>query len=664
MPPPRLVALLLALATLLVFLPAGRYPFVNLDDPDYITDNPEVSNGLSWKGLKWDCTALHSGNWHPLTWFSHQLDCELFGMNAGAQHDVNLLIHAANAALVFLLAMRLTGRRGFSCVVAGLFAWHPLRVESVAWISERKDVLSGFWGLLALLQYVQYARSRKKRDLAGVVCFYGLALLSKPMVVTLPLVFLLLDFWPLRRVVRVSGPGTKDCTQAGVGRQWLRLAGEKWIFFALALADALVTFAAQKSGGGVVSLASEPLAERLGNLPVLVARYAGKLFWPADLSCLYPLEQAEPAAMAGAALLILVLCGLAWSQRLTRPCVTFGWAWFLIMLLPVLGVVQAGAQSIADRYTYLPCIGFFMSVTWMTSEVMTRLAVPRFWQAACAVVVLLATVAATERQLPVWRSSESLFGRAVTLDPSNLFALVNLGITLQQQDRNAEALAIYRQAEQHETGSYGLLHAHAGEVLNQLGQYAQSQAEFELALQTTPDSAEARVGLAKVDENLGQPEAAISNFSAAEQLNPHDGWPHMDAAELYLKQGQDSTAAVEIQKALALAPDDFKMAALAAHILAANENPACRNGSQALILANRANDLSAHSQPEVYDILGMAYAELGDFNHAAEAARKAVELSQMLGLTHTEDLKERLELYENHRAWHESFQSNSASHFP
>ncbi|HXA43960.1 MAG TPA: glycosyltransferase family 39 protein, partial [Candidatus Angelobacter sp.] len=321
---PRLIALLLALATLLVFLPAGRYRFVDFDDPEYVTDNAFVKNGLNWTDLRWAFTAFHSGNWHPLTWISHQLDCELFGLNAGPHHFVNILIHAANVALVFLLLWRLTARLWPSALIAALFAWHPLHVESVAWISERKDVLSTFFALLSLLAYLDFARENRRRNFWLSLLFFALGLLAKPMLVTLPCVFLLLDFWPLRR------PSLRATDNASIDgplsfKHCAALILEKWPFFALAAMSCVVTVFAQKTGGAVVSLARVPLSYRIENAPIAAVKYVLKLFCPSDLSAIYLLGRIYwwEAILSGAGLILI--SAAAWRWRVAKPYFMVGW---------------------------------------------------------------------------------------------------------------------------------------------------------------------------------------------------------------------------------------------------------------------------------------------------------------------------------------------------
>jgi hypothetical protein len=330
---PRLIALLLALITLAVYLPVTRHDFVNLDDADYVTQNPIVQEGLTVGGLHWAFTTFHASNWHPLTWLSHMADCECFGLNPAGHHLVNVLFHSANVALLFILLLRLTSQIWPSALVAALFAWHPLHVESVAWVAERKDVLSTFFGLLTLLSYVKFVQAQQRSSFCFALLFFALGLMSKPMLVTLPFVMLLLDFWPLQRIAL-------DRWQGG---EILRLVRGKIPFFLLSAASCVVTFLAQRQGEAVISLATVPLGYRLENAAVAIATYLGRLFWPVNLCAYYPLPGKIPALQIFLALAtLLLISATAWHWRRSQPCWLIGWLWFLGTLLPVIGLVQVG----------------------------------------------------------------------------------------------------------------------------------------------------------------------------------------------------------------------------------------------------------------------------------------------------------------------------------
>jgi tetratricopeptide (TPR) repeat protein len=656
---PRLIALLLALGTLLVFLPAGRYRFVDFDDPDYVTDNPFVKNGLTLTDVRWAFTAFHSSNWHPLTWISHQTDCELFGLNAGPHHFTNILLHAANVALVFLLLWWLTQRLGPSALIAALFAWHPLHVESVAWISERKDVLSAFFALLSLLCYLNFARENRRRSFWFALFFFALGLMSKPMLVTLPCIFLLLDFWPLERLF-FRPPENSPGSKTGIFRSFASLLLEKWPFFALAAVSCVVTFFAQKNGGAMVSMARVPLDYRIENAPIAVVRYVFKLFWPSDLSAIYLLGHIEWwQAILSASGLILVSAA-AWCWRKSKPYLIVGWLWFLGMLVPVIGLVQVGSQSMADRYTYLPSIGFFLSVVLLAADGLARFQTPRIIVTGISLLSLAACISLTERQLPAWHDSETLFRHAIANEPRNVLAMINLGVILQDEGRFDEALAIYQRAEECEDGPYFQLHDNYGSLLDKLGRRVEALAEYGKAIHEHPTDAFAHNAAGSEFAALHRPDSALREFAVAEQLDPHFAWPHVETAQLLLGEGRDAEAVSELRTAVRLDPDNSQILALTAHLLAANANAAARDGKTALLLAVKANDLTGHTQPMIYDSMGMACAELGDFTSAQACAQKALDLAAALHFTNSAVLQLRLERYQNHEPWRESFLATNA----
>ncbi len=673
---PRLIALLLALATLAVFLPATRYGFLNYDDNEYITQNPFVKNGLTGTDLRWAFTAFHAGNWHPLTWLSHMADCELFQLNAGGHHFGNILLHAANAALLFALLRRMTGRTGAAALVAALFAWHPLHVESVAWIAERKDVLSTFFALLSLLAYAKYAAAarankteargqrsevRTRTYYAASLLGFALGLMAKPMLVTLPFAMLLLDFWPLKRVAngQLQVAGREPGQPPPASGNW-RLVREKWPFFLLTAISCVVTFFAQHQGEAVVSLAKVSLRYRLENAPVAVANYVLNFFWPAHLCAVYPLPLKIPALQVATAVAALALITAAvWRERNAKPYLLTGWLWFLGTLVPVIGLVQVGGTAMADRYTYIPSIGFLLAAVFLAQDLAERFRIPKPVRAGTILILLAGSVGATEFQLQFWRDSETLFRRAAAVTPNNDVALVNLGVALEEQNRHPEALETYRQAEKLEGGRYQL-HHNLGSVLDKLGRPAEALAEYREGIRLRPGSAVLHNAAGSDLTALAQYREARQEFAEAERLDPQYPWPHVETAKGLLKQGRDEAAVDELRAALRLAPNDYQILAYTARVLAANENGAARDGRAALTLAAKSNRLAGGSQPMVFDVLGMALAENGDFTNALTCAQNALTLAtgaQMKGL---EPLRGRLERYKAHQPWRESFRATNA----
>ena len=652
---PRLIALLLALITLAVYLPASTFAFINYDDNDYVTANAVVKRGLKWSGLVWAFTAFHAGNWHPLTWLSHMADCELFRLNAGAHHFVNVLFHAANVALLFRLLLRITEKIWPCAVVAALFAWHPPHVESVAWVSERKDVLSTFFALLALLSYAQFvglvktgsqepeARSPKKKIFFALILLaFMLGLLAKPMLVTLPFVMLLLDFWPFNRI-KISA------------QKNLQPFVEKWPFFLLAILSCVVTFFAQRNGEAVVSLAKVSLLHRLENAPVAVTGYLQNFFWPAGLCAIYPMPEKIPALKIILSVAALILVSIAaWRWRKTKPYVLMGWLWFLGTLVPVIGLVQVGGQAMADRYTYIPSIGFFIALVFLAAEIAAKIQPPKIILAGAATLILLASILATEFQIQFWRDSETLFRRAVSVTRNNDIALINLGSALEGKGRWEDALECYRGAEKIDSNRYQL-HNNLGNIFSLLGRHGEALAEYRQASRLRPDSAFPRNGAGLELTILGKWDEALADFSQAARLDKNFAAPRLETAKIFFKLGRDVEAAGELRTAAQLDPENFQTLASVAYYLAASDNAEVRNGPDALALALQANQLSSHSQPMVYDILGMAFAATGNFTNAQICAQNALDLAAVSQLKNTGQIQERRELYKKNLPWRESF---------
>ncbi|MEI8292270.1 MAG: hypothetical protein WCH99_22595, partial [Verrucomicrobiota bacterium] len=404
--PNSLLAVLLALATLALYWPVTHADFVYLDDGQYVQTNPFVQQGLALNSLIWALTNPIMGNWHPLTMWSYMLDYEFFGLNPGGYHLTNILLHAVDTALVFLVFYRLTGARGRSWLLAALFGLHPLHVESVAWIAERKDVLSALFWLLAMWSYARYAGLADRQEAAKAKIFYRLTLaffvlglMSKAMLVTLPCVLLLLDFWPLKRLSPVG---------------WRRLVTEKVPFIALAAAASLVTYFFQQSCGATTFIENIPMADRLQNAFISYARYLGKLFCPENLAIFYPHPKHWPLGLVALAALLLVAVSLfVFLRRQHQPFLLVGWFWFLGTLVPVIGLVQVGGQAMADRYAYIPSIGIFVLLVWGASELLQKFR----WQfsAVLAAITLAGCAVITRQQLPYWQNMETISRHALAV---------------------------------------------------------------------------------------------------------------------------------------------------------------------------------------------------------------------------------------------------------
>ncbi len=452
------VLLLLAGAVLAAFLPLAGAEFISFDDNRYVVENYYVRSGLTWEGMRWAFVSLgYSSNWHPLTWLSHMLDVELYDLWAGGHHLTSVLIHLAVAWLLYLAVAGMTGAAWPSALVAALFAVHPLRVESVAWVAERKDVLSGafWWG--AVLAYGWYARRPGAGRYGLVALLMGLGLMAKPMLVTLPFVLLLLDFWPLGRMGTGSGAGSVERSgtvpvpslrRTGVSLAVLFL--EKLPLLLLSAASSAVTWLAQERGGALTSLDVLPLAERGANALGAWTAYLGKAAWPAGLSILYPYPRLGPGAAktAAAALLLSAAAAAAWAYRRRRPYLATGWFWYLGTLVPVIGLVQVGRQVMADRYTYIPLTGVFIAAVWLVGDLTKRGPAGRLAPvvAAAGAAVVVAWTAAARVQADHWRGSQTLFEHALEVDAANPLAEFNLGLALKKKGRAAEAVRHYVRA--------------------------------------------------------------------------------------------------------------------------------------------------------------------------------------------------------------------------
>ncbi len=649
---PRRIALLLALVTFAFYLPVAWTGFCIYDDGLYVTENPIVQAGVTWAGVKWAFVTLAASNWHPLTWLSHMIDCGVFGLNPAGPHLVNALFHSANTALLFVLLLQITRRLWPSAFVAALFAWHPLHVESVAWISERKDVLSTFFALFALLNYARYVELSPGRSPNAKVYFawslvtFALGLLAKPMLVTLPCVLLLLDFWPLRRIEDFKTWRT-NC----------RLVLEKWPFFLISAASCLITFIAQSQRGAsaVVSLVTVPLHYRLKSVPLAYVEYLSKTFWPAKLAIFYPLHERIPLGTVSASVALLAFVSLVaiWLHR-TRPYLLTGWLWFLGMLVPVIGLVQVGGAALADRYSYLPSVGIFIAVTFAAADGAVRFKLPPFMLAGIYVFILVACVITMENQLYCWRNNVALFQHALAVTADNDVTRDNLGVALEQQGRLAEAAAQYRAAVRVEPDRFQG-HHNLANALDHLGHPAEALAEHREAARLSPDTQFLRHRLGLSLASAGLTDAALQEFSAAARLDPHYVWPHFETAKIFLQQNRDDEALEELRAALRIDPNNLTVLNFTAQVLAASEHPATRNGRYAFVLAAKANRLTSGSQPATLDVLGMACAEMGKFDDAQLAAQSALEVAAALKLPAVQPIRDRLELYKKHQPWRESF---------
>jgi len=554
-------SLLLVAATLVFYNPIGRNRFVEFDDASYVVDNPQVQQGLTWNTVKWSFTTFREGNWHPLTWLSHALDYQLFGPNPVGHHYTNLLLHAANAVLLFLLLWRATGSLGASGIVAALFAFHPINVESVAWAAERKNVLSMFFCLFALYAYEGYVRRGRRELYWAVVILFALGLMAKPQIVTLPFVLLLWDYWPLERL---------DPAQGGDGAKFKRsfsfLVWEKWPLFVLAAADSVVTVVAQHAGNTVRNFSEVSISTRLGNVFVSYARYFGKIGWPVRLAPLYP----RPASgvpiwrVIAAVALLLAVTALVLRFRKHRYLVV-GWFWFLGTLVPMIGLITVGEQAMADRYAYLPAVGLFIAIVWAGAGIANKRKLLRWSFAGSMSVVLLGLGFLTSRQIAQWHDEETLWRYALSVTDDNYVAHNYLAIALAKAGRDEEALVHFRAARQ--------LHSYPPNQIVKLAYYELRIGHPELALE------ECRAALAATSDplvrqaaftqegrallELHRYEEAAASYGEALSVESRNEEALAGSGLLALRAGKFAQSAEQFSRLVQLDPGDVNLLLLA-----------------------------------------------------------------------------------------------------
>jgi Flp pilus assembly protein TadD len=610
-----LAAALLLVATALLFARVGGYPFVYFDDNRYLTENPQVRAGLTWDGVAWAFTSLQVSNWHPLTWLSHMADVQVFGLDAGAHHLVNVALHALNAALLFLVLARMTGAAGRSFVVAALFAVHPLHVESVAWIAERKDVLSTLFGILALGAWTAYARGPALGRYLLVVLLFAASLMAKPMWVTLPCLLLLLDAWPLQRLE--GSPIDPDPEPSEAPRFPLRrLLLEKVPLLALSVASSAVTVVAQHRGGAVADL-QLGLGARLGNAAVSYASYLLKAFWPSPLAVFYPHPKDGLAAWQVAGALVLlggVTAAVVWRAR-RLPWLALGWFWFLGTLVPVIGVVQVGAQAMADRYTYLPAVGLFVAVAWLGH----RLAGERHvaMAAAAAAAGLVAFSAVTWRQIGLWSNHEVLFEHALAVTPDNALAHGVLSQGLRNQGKLEKALLHAREAVRLDPAS-ARHWQNLGVSLRDLRMHAEARDAFRRAIDVDPGYAIAWANLGQAELDLGNLQGAMAAAGEAMRLAPREAQGLYVIGLVQLATGQVDGAVRLLGEAVRLKPD---------YVAAWTQLAILQERSGRIAEAGESFRSAAASHPEdpvVWRNLGVFRAKYGQADEAVRAFAEAL----------------------------------------
>ncbi|MHC4061355.1 MAG: glycosyltransferase family 39 protein [Planctomycetota bacterium] len=560
----------LALSTLAVYWQVHDYGFVNFDDPDYVRKNPKVQSGITLDGIKWAFTTGHAANWHPLTWLSHMLDCQLFGASPGWHHLTNLLLHIANTLLLFAVLKRMTGTLWRSAFVAALFALHPCHVESVAWISERKDVLSTLFWMLTMAAYVRYVNRPRVSSYLLVLLTFALGLMAKPMLVTLPFVLLLLDYWPLGRfqdrppVEHAPQPGARMLGHLLPKRTFYLLLLEKIPFLVVTAASSVITFIVQRQIGAVATARQFPLISRIANTFASYLMYIRKMFWPSPLAMFYPYPpKADLMLQAAVAIPVLVSISLVVLYLMrSRKYLLTGWLWYLGTLVPVIGLLQVGDQAYADRYTYIPFIGLFIIIAWAVPDVLAKWRFRKTAFAVAAAVILLALSVATYFQQSCWRDTITLCEHAIKVTRDNYKAHFSMMAVLLDQGKVKETIAHGREA-----------------------------------VRIRPNYEKALGGLAAALARQGETEEAIMYYT----------------------------------RALLLKPDLVFCVNNLAMIHATHKDARFRKPKEAVRLAEHACELTDYENPAVLDTLAAAYAADGRFSEAVEIAEKAFQLADSTG---------------------------------
>lgn len=660
---------LLASIVLAVYWPVRHYDFLCYDDQLFITQNPVVLSGLNGQSLSYAASASVAENWHPMTILSHIIDCEIFGPDPGYMHLVNVAFHIANTLLLFWVLRRMTGATWRSAVVAGLFALHPLRIESVAWIAERKDVLSGFFFLLTLWAYVRYVEETKagghrselpagqrhahapSRYYALTLLFFVLGLMSKPMLVTLPFILLLLDLWPLNRfkmaalraveseadLARFRGSGQES--PPGISDYPVptlrQLAWEKWPFFVFSALFCWITLRVQRAG-----ISDMGLGDRISNAVVSYVQYVGKTFWPTNLAVLYPhpgkhypLSDQWPGWQVGAAaLLLLAVSVLCVRQFRNRPFLTVGWFWYLGTLVPVIGVVQVGQQAMADRYTYIPLIGFTISLVWLLAGCRAPGTLRKILLAALTLTVLGACLATTHHQLQYWRNSITLFEHAVAVTADNPIAQRNLGGALEVQGNPSVAAVRYRVSIAIEPCDPDA-HYNLGRILKDQGRWPQAAEEFLAMARLKPDFYLPHLVLVELLSRSGRPQEAVGQMEEALRLLPGLATGSLDKSVLQPTVGMLNNLA---------------------WILATDSHPENQDADHAVQFAERASELAQHQNGAIMRTLAASYAAAGRFKEAVSTAEKACVLATETGNNSLlQQSQELLELFRTGRPYRE-----------
>jgi len=657
--PDLLISLFLVIAVLSVYWQVRNHDFINFDDDLYVTMNPHVQTGLTLDSIIWAFTSTHASNSHPLTWMSHMLDCQIYGMNPGQHHLTNVLFHILNTLLLFFVFKRMTKDLWQSGFVAALFALHPLHIESVAWVAERKDVLSTFFWMLTLRSYVRYVERSGLNRYLPVLFFFILGLMAKPMLVTLPFVLLLLDYWPLKRFRLGSSENGQDCRPRSF---YLGLVWEKLPFFLLAAGSSVITFMVQKSTGAVSTLAVIPFHVRIFNAIVSYASYIRKMIWPHNLAVLYPYPKSISYwQVVGAGLLLAAITVVVFRTVKTKPYFAVGWFWFLGTLVPVIGLVQVGLQTMADRYTYVPLIGLFIMVAWGVPDILGKWRYKKKIFAVSSVFVLSAFMICTWFQVGKWRNSMTLFQNAADVTENNYVAYEKLGEALAAQGKMDSAIQHYSEALRIRP-DFESTYLSMGVALREQGNYDAAIRHFREALRINPNNAIAHNNLGVVLARKGNAKEAVSQFFEAIRINSDYAGAYYNLGKIFANQGKIEDAILYYRKTLHIDPNMTQALYNLSWILATHIDAEYRNGKDALELAQNLCKITQYKQPLALDSLAAAYAEVGNFDDAVSTSKKAFKLALEQGPEElVQGLKKRLQLYEKRRPYRQTRSGESSS---
>ena len=549
-----IVCILLATIVWIVFGQTLRHEFINYDDNEYVTENVHVLNGLNWPDVKWAFTTGHTGYAHPVTWLTHQLDYQLYGAWAGGHHLTSLVIHTVNSLLLFFLFWRMTRDLWPSAFVAALFAIHPLHVESVAWVAERKDVLSGLFFLLTLHAYAAYAAKPQAWRYLLTLGFFVLGILSKPMLVTVPCLLLLLDYWPLRRLTFPANE-RHQASRFSLGSLIL----EKVPFALIAASWSFLTFILQRKFGIVAEKADIGIGFRIANAVVSYAMYVWNTFWPHELAVFYPYPRTvHPGAVLLSGALLLLISVLCFATRRSSPYLIIGWFWYLGMLVPVIGFVQVGDQARADRYTYLPQIGLCLLITWGAMKLFARWRRSREVLAVMALLTITGLTALSCAQASYWQNSETLWNQALANTSDNYVAHNDLGDVLMKTGRLDEAIVHFRRAIEIYAECVEA-HTNLGDALASKGKWAEAIASYQAAIQVWPNYPNAHNNLGISLAEAGKTDEALAQFREALRIDQDFRDAHCNLATLLLRLGRRDEAVAHLREASRLKPDDEKV---------------------------------------------------------------------------------------------------------